>query len=116
MAKSTPSAPSLLPNPFNLVSGLMGYISRGFSLPKKSSIGKAAKARPACADGAYTLELKDGASLSYQIRGAEHFARGMTPVVLLCGMSALMLDYERLADALVKTRPGWLYCTSSSLS
>jgi sigma54-dependent transcription regulator len=62
-------------------------------------------------DGQFSLELSDGATLSYQVRGSERFGK-TRPFVLVCGMSALMLDYERLANALSKTHTGKSMLTS----
>ena len=52
-----------------------------------------------------TLNLPDGANLAYEVLGAYHLGRA-TPIVLVCGMSSVRIDYERLAASLVKTRPG----------
>lgn len=56
--------------------------------------------------GHSTLNLPDGANLAYEILGAYHLAMRTTPVVLVCGMASVRIDYERLATSLVKTRPG----------
>ncbi|KJA27076.1 hypothetical protein HYPSUDRAFT_35623 [Hypholoma sublateritium FD-334 SS-4] len=61
------------------------------------------------ASGYSTFNLPDGAKLAYEILGAYHLAMRTTPIVLVCGMSSVRIDYERLAASLVKTRPVLLY-------
>ncbi|PPQ68157.1 hypothetical protein CVT25_014083 [Psilocybe cyanescens] len=52
--------------------------------------------------------LPDGAKLAYEIVGSYHLGRS-EPIVLICGMTSVWVDYERLTQSLIKTRPVLLY-------
>ncbi|KAK7040863.1 hypothetical protein VNI00_009459 [Paramarasmius palmivorus] len=47
----------------------------------------------------------DGAKLAYEFLGSQWIGRRL-PIVLVCGMSALRGDWERLATRLAEIRPG----------
>lgn len=53
----------------------------------------------------FVYELPDGAKLAYDIMGSYHLGRS-EPIVLICGMTSVWVDYERLTQSLVVTRPG----------
>lgn len=54
-----------------------------------------------------TVSLPDGAQLAYNVHGSDHIGH-TKPIVLICGMSAIRGDWERLSTALAKHRPGML--------
>ncbi|KAF8077746.1 Alpha/Beta hydrolase protein [Lyophyllum atratum] len=60
------------------------------------------------ASGYKTVKLPDGAMLAYELYGSFHLGV-KTPIVLICGMSALRHDYERLSRGLAQTRPVLIY-------
>jgi len=60
------------------------------------------------ASGFSSLILPDGGKLAYEIYGSLHLGRSV-PIVLICGMSALRADWERLSYVLARTRPVLLY-------
>jgi hypothetical protein len=49
--------------------------------------------------------LGDGAELAYEILGSQHLGK-VTPVVMVCGMTAIRGDNDRVTKALAKTYPG----------
>lgn len=55
-----------------------------------------------------TIRLPDGATLAYELYGSFHLGV-KTPVVLICGMSALRHDFDRLSRGLAQTRPVLIY-------
>lgn len=57
------------------------------------------------ASGYSTVTLPDGAKLAYEVHGSFHLGERV-PIVLICGMSTLRGDWERLSRSLAKTRPG----------
>jgi len=62
-----------------------------------------------------TFTLADGASLAYEVLGSQYLTSGttagkVTPIVLVCGMTSVRVDFERLSGALVEAgRPVLLY-------
>jgi len=60
------------------------------------------------ASGFSTLVLPDGAKLAYEVLGSLHLGR-QVPIVLICGMSSVRTDFERLSHSLMKTRPVLIY-------
>ncbi|KAF5381111.1 hypothetical protein D9615_004137 [Tricholomella constricta] len=60
------------------------------------------------ASGYSTVKLPDGATLAYEVYGSFHLGV-RTPIVLICGMSALRGDFERLTRSLAQTRPVLIY-------
>ncbi|KAH9483869.1 hypothetical protein JR316_0003347 [Psilocybe cubensis] len=54
------------------------------------------------------FELPDSAKLAYNIMGSNHLGHTV-PIVLICGMTSVWVDYERLAHSLLVTRPVLLY-------
>ncbi|RXW18982.1 hypothetical protein EST38_g6876 [Candolleomyces aberdarensis] len=95
-------------NPLNVLSSFLHIIDLWTIQPvlRLTSFSESPTTKPE--DGHFFLELSGGAKLSYQIRGSEHYGK-TRPLVLVCGMSALMLDYDRLSSALSKTHPVLLY-------
>lgn len=55
-----------------------------------------------------TVKLPDGAILAYEVHGSLHLGMRI-PIVLVCGMSSLRADYERLTQSLSQTRPGTFF-------
>ena len=51
------------------------------------------------------VELPDGAKLAYDILGSQHLGK-TTPVVMICGMTALKSDNERVNEAVAQSHPG----------
>ena len=49
--------------------------------------------------------LPDGASLAYEVLGAQFLGR-KEPIVLVNGMTTTLGDWERLANSLSEVRPG----------
>ncbi|KAF8891232.1 Alpha/Beta hydrolase protein [Infundibulicybe gibba] len=60
------------------------------------------------ATGHSILALADGARLAYEVIGSYHLGRN-EPIVLVCGMTSLRSDWERLSQTLARTRPVLLY-------
>ncbi|KAG6878976.1 hypothetical protein C0992_006111 [Termitomyces sp. T32_za158] len=58
--------------------------------------------------GYLTIKLPDGATLAYEVHGSLHIGTKV-PIVLVCGMSSLRVDYERLTQSLSQTRPVLIY-------
>ncbi|KAF9014034.1 Alpha/Beta hydrolase protein [Cyathus striatus] len=58
--------------------------------------------------GFSTVVLPGGAKLAYEILGSLHLGQA-EPIVLICGMSSIRSDYERLSYTLMKTRPVLIY-------
>lgn len=56
-----------------------------------------------------TVVLPDGAKLAYEILGSHHLGK-TTPIVMICGMTALRSDDERVNSALAKSYPGIFNC------
>ncbi|KAF9564356.1 alpha/beta-hydrolase [Agrocybe pediades] len=54
------------------------------------------------------LTLSDGAKLAYEILGSHHINRTV-PIVLICGMTSVRVDFERLTQSLTNTRPVLIY-------
>lgn len=59
----------------------------------------------AVAAGISTVVVPDGAKLAYEILGSQHLGK-TTPVVMICGMTALRGDDERVNKSLAKSHPG----------
>lgn len=57
------------------------------------------------ATGHTTLVLPDGAKLAYEILGSYYLDQS-EPIVLVCGMSSIRGDWEKLSLGLSKSRPG----------
>ncbi|ESK91382.1 3-oxoadipate enol-lactonase [Moniliophthora roreri MCA 2997] len=55
-------------------------------------------------DEPLTVTTPDGAIIAYEILGAQWIGRRL-PIVLVCGMTALRGDWERLASRLAQMRP-----------
>lgn len=54
------------------------------------------------------VELPDGAKLAYDILGSQHLGK-TTPVVMICGMTALKSDNERVNEAVAQSHPVLVY-------
>jgi len=59
-----------------------------------------------------TFTLPDGATLAYEILGSSHMNHA-APIVLICGMTSVRIDFERLTQSLIKTRPGLIFGISA---
>ena len=59
------------------------------------------------ATGFERVALEDGAQLAYELYGSYHLGSA-TPIVLICGMSTIRSDWDRLSRSLAKRRPGKL--------
>lgn len=55
--------------------------------------------------GFSTVVLPDGAKLAYEVLGSCHLGKA-TPIVLICGMTALRGDCDKLPGTLAKSHPG----------
>lgn len=51
--------------------------------------------------------LPDGAKLAYELKGSHHLGLH-EPIVLICGMTSVWVDYDRLTQSLIKSRPGFV--------
>jgi hypothetical protein len=61
---------------------------------------------PGAAQDKYsTVVFADGAELAYEILGSQHLGK-VTPVVMVCGMTAIRGDNDRVTKALARTYPG----------
>lgn len=58
--------------------------------------------------GLTTVALPDGAKLVYEILEPRHLGK-TTPVVMICGMTALRVDDERVNKAVAKSHPVLIY-------
>ncbi|PFH54139.1 hypothetical protein AMATHDRAFT_135616 [Amanita thiersii Skay4041] len=60
------------------------------------------------ATGYSTVTLPDNSQLAYEVWGSLYLGQ-RDPIVLVCGMSALRIDFERLSASLARYRPVLLY-------
>jgi len=51
------------------------------------------------------VELPDGAKLAYDILGSQHLGK-TTPVIMICGMTALKSDNKKVNEAVAQSHPG----------
>jgi hypothetical protein len=49
--------------------------------------------------------LPDGARIAYEILGSAHLGSAL-PLIMLCGMSQLRHDWDRVYVKFIRTRPG----------
>jgi len=64
------------------------------------------------APGPAIVELPDGAKLAYDILGPQHLGK-TTPVVMICGMTALKSDNKKVNEAVAESHPGnYILCDS----
>jgi len=62
--------------------------------------------------GPAVVELPDGAKLAYDILGSQHLGK-TTPVVMICGMTALKSDNKKVSEAVAQSHPGnYILCDS----
>lgn len=59
-----------------------------------------------------TTVLPDGAKLAYDILGSHHLGKA-TPLVVICGMTAVRGDSGHLNQVLAKNRPGTVIWSSN---
>jgi hypothetical protein len=55
-----------------------------------------------------TLILPDGAKIAFEILGSQHLGK-TTPIVMICGMTALRSDSKGVNMTLAKSHPGIRY-------
>jgi len=62
--------------------------------------------------GPAVAELPDGAKLAYNILGSQYLGK-TTPVVMICGMTALKSDNKKVSEAVAQSHPGnYILCDS----
>ncbi|KAF9443345.1 alpha/beta-hydrolase [Macrolepiota fuliginosa MF-IS2] len=59
-------------------------------------------------NGVLNVVLPDGATLAYEVLGSHNLAKA-TPVVMICGMTALREDSEQLPKVLARSHPVLIY-------
>ncbi|TFK42369.1 Alpha/Beta hydrolase protein [Crucibulum laeve] len=89
-------------------SWLYGPFFKHWSSPPPVLPSPSVTAPAEMATGYSTLMLPDGAKLAYEVLGS-YYLGSAEPIVLICGMTSIRTDYERLTRALIKTRPVLIY-------
>jgi len=95
----------LLRSPLQYSSPLPDFHPKQSSCPSTQEPSYTLSESTSMATAYSTFTLPDGATLAYEILGSYHTGRA-TPIVLICGMTSIRIDYERLTKSLIRTRPG----------
>ncbi|KAJ3573435.1 hypothetical protein NP233_g2435 [Leucocoprinus birnbaumii] len=98
--------------------GLSGFVEKWVFKPVQRYFSPGKLQTPVIADtveevqltagGVNTVVLPDGAKLAYEILGSQYLGK-MTPFVVVCGMTALRGDDQRVNKAVAQSRPVLIY-------